>query len=64
MGAINFAGLRRMLDYQVTFIIQHYTISIIMSMFFKGRSVSAMASLQEINDAWIIVSSSVCESSL
>ncbi|XP_065885359.1 uncharacterized protein [Dysidea avara] len=31
METINFAGLRRMLDYQVTFVIQHCTISGIMS---------------------------------
>ena len=27
MGAINFAGLRRLLDYQVTSVIRHRTIS-------------------------------------
>ena len=30
-GAINFAGLRRLLDYQVTSVIRHCTISRIMS---------------------------------
>ena len=30
MGAINFAGLRRLLDYKVTSVIQHCTISRIM----------------------------------